>query len=140
MRQIGDAVFPRRMGTDYRWLVASSWTTNLGDGIALAAGPLLVASLTRNPQLIALATALQWIPFLVFGLYAGVLADRVDRRRIMVVANVARAVVLLVLGAAVLADTSSVAVVLVALFLAGDVHARVEPELTEAPAHCIVEF
>ena len=107
------------MGTDYRWLVASSWTTNLGDGIALAAGPLLVASLTRNPQLVALATALQWIPFLVFGLYAGVLADRIDRRRIMVVANVARAVVFLVLGFAVLAGSANVAVVLAALFLAG---------------------
>lgn len=107
------------MGTDYRWLVTSSWTTNLGDGIALAAGPLLVASLTRNPQLIALATALQWIPFLVFGLYAGVLADRIDRRRIMIVANLARAVVLLTLGVTILAGSSSIVVVLAALFLAG---------------------
>lgn len=119
MRRIVEAVFPRRMGTDYRWLVASSWTTNLGDGIALAAGPLLVASLTRDPQLIALATAMQWIPFLVFGLYAGVLADRIDRRRIVVVANLARGAVLLVLGGVVLAGAANVTVVLLALFLAG---------------------
>lgn len=107
------------MGTDYRWLVTSSWTTNLGDGIALAAGPLLVASLTRNPQLIALATALQWIPFLVFGLYAGVLADRIDRRRIMIAANLARGVVLLTLAATIVAGATNVVVVLAALFLAG---------------------
>lgn len=107
------------MGADYRWLVVSSWTTNLGDGIALAAGPLLVASLTRDPQLIALATAMQWIPFLVFGLYAGVLADRIDRRRIMVAANLARAGVLVVLGGVISARLENVAVVLVALFLAG---------------------
>lgn len=107
------------MGRDYRWLVASSWTTNLGDGIALAAGPLLVASLTRNPQLIALATALQWIPFLAFGLYAGVLADRIDRRRIMVLANIARGIVLLALGCVVAAGSANVALVLLSLFLAG---------------------
>ena len=38
---------PARLGTSFRWLLASSWTTNLGDGIALAAGALLVASLTE---------------------------------------------------------------------------------------------
>lgn len=107
------------MGRDYRWLVGSQWTSNLGDGLALAAGPLLVASQTRNPQLIALATALQWIPFLVFGLYAGVLADRVDRKLIILVANLARAAVLAVLTAVIAVDAVNVAVVLVALFLAG---------------------
>jgi MFS family permease len=117
--RVVDSVFPVRMGRDYRWLVASSWTTNLGDGVALAAGPLLVASQTRNPQLIALATALQWIPFLVFGLYAGVLADRIDRRRIIVVANAARACVIGVLALVIVADAVNVAVVLAVLFLSG---------------------
>src|SRR2546430_10546001 len=41
-----EAVLPARLGTGYRWLLASSWTTNLGDGVAVAAGPLPVASLT----------------------------------------------------------------------------------------------
>lgn len=107
------------MGHDYRWLVGSQWTTNLGDGIGLAAGPLLVASQTRNPQLIALATALQWAPFLLLGLYAGVLADRIDRRLIIVVANLARGAVLAALAAMVAVDAVNVVVVLVALFLAG---------------------
>ena len=31
---------PRRLGTGFRWLLASSWVSNLGDGIAIAAGPL----------------------------------------------------------------------------------------------------
>ena len=56
-------------------------SSNLGDGIALAAGPLLVASQTSDPLLVALAALLQRLPWLLFGLYAGVLADRVDRRR-----------------------------------------------------------
>ncbi len=114
-----ETAFPSRMGHDYRWLVGSQWTSNLGDGIALAAGPLLVATQTRNPQLIALATALQWIPFLALGLYAGVLADRVDRKRIIVVANLARGLVLAALASMVALDSVNIAAVLVALFLAG---------------------
>ena len=67
---------PARLGSSYRWLLASSWTTNLGDGIAVAAGPLLVASLTDNAFLVSLAALLRWAPPLIFGLYAGVLSDR----------------------------------------------------------------
>ncbi|HZB39783.1 MAG TPA: hypothetical protein VE487_02390 [Ilumatobacter sp.] len=44
-----DAVAPPRMGTGFRWLPSSSWVCHLGDGIALAAGPLLVASQTEMP-------------------------------------------------------------------------------------------
>jgi len=60
--------------------MASSWVTNVGDGIAIAAGPLLVASQTHNAILVALAGLLQRAPWLILGLYAGAVADRVDRR------------------------------------------------------------
>jgi MFS family permease len=81
-------------------LLASSWTTSLGDGVAAAAGPLLVASLTGDPFLISLAALLRWAPPLLFGLYAGVVSDRHDRRRIVMLADGSRAVVLAVLVAA----------------------------------------
>jgi Transmembrane secretion effector len=70
-----EIVLPARMGTAFRWLVGSSWLTNLGDGIGLAAGPLLIASQTQDPVLVALAALLQRLPWLLFGLYAGALAD-----------------------------------------------------------------
>jgi hypothetical protein len=41
-----ETVFPERLGRSFRWLAASSWTTNIGDGLMMAAGPLLVASQT----------------------------------------------------------------------------------------------
>ena len=91
---------PPRLGSSFRWLLASSWTTNFGDGIAIAAGPLLVASLTRDPFLISLAALLSWAPPLAFGLFAGVLSDRHDRRRIVMIADGSRAVVLAVVVAA----------------------------------------
>ncbi|GAA2868049.1 hypothetical protein Acy02nite_09420 [Actinoplanes cyaneus] len=87
-------VLPPRLGPSFRWLVASSWATNLGDGISAAAGPLLVASLTGDPFLISLAALLSWAPPLICGLYAGVLSDRHDRRRIVLIANAVRMLVL----------------------------------------------
>jgi hypothetical protein len=47
-----EKVAPVRLGTGFRWLLASSWVSNLGDGIALAAGPLLVASQTDQEFLV----------------------------------------------------------------------------------------
>jgi hypothetical protein len=45
VRGLVEAVLPARMGAPFRWLVGSSWVGNLGDGIALAAGPLSPARL-----------------------------------------------------------------------------------------------
>jgi MFS family permease len=107
------------MGTAFRWNLASSWVGQLGDGIALAAGPLLVASQTRSPTLIASAAIVQRVPGLLLSLYAGALADRVDRRRMVLLANLLRAVVLAVLVAAIVTGTISITVLLVALFAVG---------------------
>jgi len=38
-----ETVTPSRLGHSFRWLLASSAISNIGDGVALAAGPLLVA-------------------------------------------------------------------------------------------------
>ena len=110
-------LLPARLGTGYRWLLASSWTSNLGDGLAAAAGPLLVASLTGNAFLVSLAALLRWAPPMVFGLHAGVLSDRLNRRRIVMVADGSRAVVLAVLVLTMLTGRVSVTVALVALGL-----------------------
>jgi predicted MFS family arabinose efflux permease len=114
-----DTAAPPRMGVRFRWLLASSWVSNLGDGLALAAGPLLVASQTRDAFLVALAAMLQWLPQLLFGLYAGALSDRLDRRLIVVSVDVLRAIILAAIAASIATGTVSIAVVLIALFLLG---------------------
>lgn len=114
-----DVVAPARLGNGFRWLLASSWTTNLSDGISIAAGPLLVASQTTDAFLVAMAALVQWLPPLLFSLYAGALSDRLDRRSIIIFVNLVRALVLAVIAASVLTDTVSIAVVLVALFALG---------------------
>jgi predicted MFS family arabinose efflux permease len=114
-----EIVAPRRFGTGFRWLIASSWVSNLGDGIALAAGPLLVASMTHDPILVASAALLQWLPPLLFGLLAGALADRLDRRLIIVTVDLLRAVVLVLLTLTIATDVVEIWIVLLAMFLLG---------------------
>jgi predicted MFS family arabinose efflux permease len=116
---VAGLVAPGQLGRDFRWLLASNWVTNIGDGITLAAGPLLVASQTRNPLAVAMATFLQRLPWLMFGLYAGVLADRVSRRAIVIVTGLVRVTILVLLIASILTGRVDTAVVLAALFLFG---------------------
>lgn len=108
---------PARLGTPFRWLFSSSLITNLGDGVIVAAGPLLVASLTSDAFLVSLAFLFEYLPSLVLGAFAGVLVDRVDRRRMVIVVNLARAVVFVLLAVAILTHVVSIALVLGALLL-----------------------
>lgn len=120
------AVAPEHLGPRFRWLLASSWVSNLGDGIALAAAPLLVAGQTRDPLLISMAALLQRLPWLVFGLHAGVLADRLDRRRVIIIGNIIRVAVLIGLLGIIVADAVDVTTVLVALFVLGSAEVFVD--------------
>ena len=114
-----DAALPARLGTSFRWLWASSTVNNAADGIVIAAGPLLVASQTRDPFLVSLALLAEYLPALVFGIIGGTIADRVDRRRMVQLVNLGRALVLAVLVATIVTGTVSIAVVLAALFILG---------------------
>lgn len=117
--RVVETVFPSRLGTSFRWLVASSWTTNLGDGLMMAAGPLLVASQTRNPVLVAAAAVAFQLPWLLFGLVAGAMADRLDRRVLVMAMDGARAVVLVGLCAVILSGQVNIWLVMGAMFLVG---------------------
>lgn len=114
-----ERVVPARLGRPYRHLLVSSTITNIGDGIGLAAGPLLIAALTRDPFLVALAPTLRLLPWLIFGLYAGVLADRLDRRWLMITANLGRLLAGGVLVAALALDRVSIPLVLAVVFVSG---------------------
>jgi MFS family permease len=114
-----EVVVPRRLGTDFRWLLSATVVNNAGDGIALAAGPLLVASLTRDPLLVSMAVLSSWLPILLFGILGGVAADRFDRRRMVIVVNLVRAAVLVALVATIVTGTVNIALVLIVLFVLG---------------------
>jgi len=117
--RIIDIVAPTRLGRSFRWLLSATIVNNVGDGVVLAAGPLLVASQTRDPLLVSMALLSEYLPVLLFGVLGGAVADRFDRRRIVVAVNLGRSVVLLVLVGTIATGNVNIALVLVALFVLG---------------------
>ncbi len=99
------------------WL--SGFLADFGDGVRLAAFPLLAAQVTRAPTAVAAVTAVQGLPWLLAGAGLGVLVDRGDRRRLMVAVDITRAVIIAALAAAVLAHGASLALIYLTAFTTG---------------------
>jgi MFS family permease len=91
----------------------------LGDGVFLAALPLLAATLSRDPLQVSLVTFAGWLPWLLFGLISGALIDRWDRRRVMWTVDAVRAVLVGALALAVLAGWATIALLAAIGFLLG---------------------
>jgi MFS family permease len=97
----------KKLGSSYHKLFISTAISNVGDGMSLIAYPWLASALTRNPLLIAAVALVQRLPWLVFTLPVGVITDRVDRKKAMVIADYSRFVMTLVVAFAVLGRQSS---------------------------------
>jgi MFS family permease len=89
---------PGRLGLPFWRLWSASSLSNLADGLVKIALPLVAVTLTDSPALVAGVTLAVTLPWLLFALPAGALADRVDRRLAMVTANVVRAAAVAVLA------------------------------------------
>lgn len=105
------APFPRY------WLSAS--LADFADGIRLAAFPLLAAKATSSPAAVAAVMAVQGLPWLVIGLGVGVLVDRHDLRRTMIVVDMARVAVIVMLAAAVAARVASIPLIYLTALVTG---------------------
>jgi MFS family permease len=93
-----------QLGTDFDKLSIAAAVSNIGDGVFGAAFPLLVASITRDPFLVAGATLASRLPWLLFALISGALVDRMDRKRVMVITNVFRTVGIVLLAIGIASD------------------------------------
>ena len=82
-----------RFSADYRRFWSAAALSNLGDGARFAALPLLALTLTDDPVAIGLVVAILRVPWVVIGPLGGVFVDRVDRRRLMVEAQLAQGVI-----------------------------------------------
>lgn len=96
------------LGGPYWRLWTSAALSNLADGILKVALPLVAIGLTRSPVLIAGLAFAFTLPWLLFALPAGAIADRLDRRRLMLGANTFRGVLLAALSLTVLLDADSI--------------------------------
>ena len=103
----------------YWKLWSASAGSNLADGIFWVALPLLAITLTDSPALIAGVTVASRLPWLIFSLVAGALADRLDRRRTMIAVDLFRAALLGGLAIAAVAGVASIPVLYVVAFALG---------------------
>jgi MFS family permease len=108
------------LGAPFRRLWAASTVSNLADGVLKVALPLVAVRYTDSPALVAGLTFALTLPWLLFALPSGALADRLDRRHAMIGANVARALLVVALAAvALVPDAGSIAVLYVVAFGVG---------------------
>ncbi len=107
------------LGPAYWKLWSASGLSNLADGIFKIALPLMAIQLTQSPTLIAGLSFVASLPWLLFALTAGALADRLDRRKIMLAANLSRAVLPALLVAVILLDLGSLWALYVVALMVG---------------------
>ncbi|HWB87717.1 MAG TPA: MFS transporter [Acidimicrobiia bacterium] len=109
------------MGQDRRFqrLWFATVASNLGDGLVLAAFPLLAAGLTRDPIAISALTLAAGLPWLLLGPLSGAVVDRFDRRRLMYVFDMVRAGVVGALAVSVAMGVESLAILYAVVFLIG---------------------
>lgn len=75
---------PGKLGHDWHLLFTAGAVSVLGDGVFVATLPLLAAGYTRDPRLISGLTVAGTLPWLVFSLQAGAIADRSESRRLSI--------------------------------------------------------
>src|SRR6266545_3109518 len=84
----------RAVRGDFVKFWAGQTTSNLGSAFTLFALPLLVFTLTGSPLNLGVTMATSYLPYLLFGLVLGAWVDRVDRKRLMIATDLARALVI----------------------------------------------
>ncbi len=109
----------KHLSNSYWKLFASSTISNLGDGMVVAAGPLLALSLTNDSRLIAAVTFAAMLPWLILSLPAGVYLDRHDRRIIMFRANLVRGVVFAFIAVSTATNHLNIYILIAASAIAG---------------------
>ena len=109
----------RRYNSSYWRLLSSTGVSGVGNGMVLVALPLLAVSVTHRPLEVAAVAVAGQLPWLVVAIPAGVVADRVDGRRLVVLVEVLRALLLGALGVAVVTGHTPLPVLYSAAFLGG---------------------
>ena len=107
------------LGRNFQRLWSATALSNLADGMFQVALPLLALRITRSPAEIAGVLLAARLPWLVFALHAGALADRLDRRRTMVNADLARAVLVGLLAVIVVDEAERLWILYLVAFALG---------------------
>jgi MFS family permease len=109
----------RGLGAPFRLLFLASTGSNLGDGVLLAAIPLLARRLSDDALAVSSVTVAATLPWLLFGLAAGAIVDRVDRSRLMVQADALRTVGLALLALFIATSGATLPLIIAMVFVLG---------------------
>ena len=108
-----------KLGTAFNRLFSASVISNLADGLLATAAPLLAISLTKDPVLISMLSALVMLPWLLFAIPIGLVVDKVDKRLLVSFTNSIRFIVAGLIALAIATDTITIYWLLLATFIIG---------------------
>ena len=103
----------------FKRLWRSSVVSNLADGLLRTVVPIYAISLTESPILISLISAMTLLPWLFFAVIIGTLADRIDRKRLLIYSTLLRTFIVAVMAIAISAGVMSIYLLLGLIFIAG---------------------
>jgi hypothetical protein len=107
----------KTLGRDFWLYFSGQLISQVGSSFTLFALPLLVFKLTGSATNLAFTTAAEFVPYLLFGLLLGAVVDRLDRRRMMLLTDVARAAAIVVLPLLALAGVLTVQAIYAVAFV-----------------------
>jgi MFS family permease len=127
-----DDLTPLRRNRDFVLLQTGQALSTVGSESAAVAYSLLVLELTHSPAKAGLTAFARLVPWVLFALPAGVAADRLNRKYLMIASDVVRTVALAVLGAAIVTDNLAFGLIPVVAFVEGSMY--VVFNIAEVPA------
>ena len=110
---------PLRRNRDFNLLWVGQVTSDLGANVSAIAFPLLVLATTGSPARAGIVAAANNLPLLVLAVPAGALVDRWDQKRVMIVADCARAAALGSLALAIALDAVTFGHIVAVAFVEG---------------------
>jgi predicted MFS family arabinose efflux permease len=108
-----------RLPRPFTAMLAAAAVSSVGDGVRLAAFPLLALSITTNPVAVTSLAVANRLPWLLVSLFSGAIADRLDRRTLMVGVDVVRGAAVAALAAALLLGADHLLVLYVVAIILG---------------------
>lgn len=85
---------PSRLGRDFAVFCIGQATSNFGNAVTGLLLPLIVFRLTGSALNLGLASAAEYVPYLLFGLIIGAYVDRLPRRPLMILTDITRALII----------------------------------------------
>lgn len=116
-------LFPAFKHPNYRFYFSGQLVSLIGTWLQTVAQGWLVFQLTQSPFLVGLVGAIQFLPILIFGVVGGVLADRFNKQRLLIVTQMISLLLAFILGILTILGLINIWIIAVLAFCLGVVNA-----------------